>query len=363
MPRPFDKAERLRYIIVSVNGSVNKTFWGYFVSQRVTMTDVARRAGVSVMTVSRAINRKPDISPATCQRILEIAERLNYRPNNIARGLVTKHTGTIGLVMPDIANPFFSEVARGVEHVAYAEGYNVFLCNTDEDPAREIAVLRSLEEKRVEGILVCSSRLEDEELRAALAYHSAVVLVNRRLEGSNVSAVLVDDEAGGRMATQHLLQAGHRAVGFLAGPPVSRSGQQRQKGYRAAFAAARLPYNPHWVQHCSPIVQGGVLAAHELLTTHPELTALFCYNDLVAVGALQACAELGRRVPEDMAVVGFDDIPLAALVSPPLTTCHVARYELGAQAMQLLLACIQSCSDERKEIVLQPRLVIRASAP
>jgi LacI family transcriptional regulator len=330
---------------------------------RVTMADVAREAGVSSMTVSRVINNKGEVCPVTRQRVQEIIERLGYRPSGIARGLATQRTGTLGLVVPDVANPFFSDVARGVEHVAYAEGYNTFLCNTEEDPHRELAVLKSLEEKRVDGLVLCSSRLDDGELRAVVARHPTVVLVNRRLEGDRVRSVLVDDETGGRLATQHLLQAGHRAVGFLAGPTVSHSGRQRAEGYRAALAAAGLPYNPAWVRHCSPVVEGGQEAARELLTAHSELTALVCYNDLVAVGALQACADLGRQVPGDVAVVGYDDIPLSALVTPPLTTCRVPRYELGVQAVRLLLDQIDGCPDECDEIVLRPELTVRASAP
>jgi len=331
---------------------------------RVTMADVAREAGVSAMTVSRVVNEKGEVGPATRQRVLEIVERLGYRPSAIARGLATQRTGSLGLVMPDVANPFFSDVARGAAHVAYAEGYNIFLCNTDEDPQRELSVLQSLEEKQVDGVVLCSSRLDDGELEAALAHHPAGVLVNRRLEMDGVvGSVLIDDEAGGRMATQHLVQAGHRAVGFLAGPPASHSGQQRAKGYRAALTAAALPHNLDWMRHCSPVVQGGREIARRLLTAYPELTALFCYNDLVAVGALQACADLGRQVPDDIAIVGFDDIPLAALVIPPLTTCRVPRYELGAQAMRLLLDQIGGCPGECEEVVLQPELIVRASAP
>jgi LacI family transcriptional regulator len=330
---------------------------------RVTMADVAREAGVSLMTVSRVVNNKGDVSPATRQRVLEIIEQLGYRPSSIARGLVTQRTGTLGLVMPDVANPFFADVARGAEHVAYAEGYNVFLCNTDEDTQREVAVLQSLEEKRVDGIVLCSSRLDDSQLRTLLGRHPTVVLVNRRLEGASVGTVLINDEAGGRAATRHLLRAGHRAVGFLAGPPTSRSGRQRAKGYRAALAAADLPYNSAWVRHCSPVVEGGQETACQLLTVCPELTALFCYNDLVAVGVLQACADLGRQVPDDLAVVGYDDIPLAALVTPPLTTCRVPRYEMGAQAMRLLLNQIDGCPGECDQIVLPSELIVRASAP
>jgi len=332
---------------------------------RVTMADVAREAGVSLMTVSRVVNNKRDVSPATRQRVLKVIERLGYRPSGIARGLATRHTGTLGLVIPDVANPFFSDVARGAEHEAYAEGYNVFLCNTDEDPQREVAILQSLEDKLVDGVVLCSSRLDEGELRGVLAHHPAVVLVNRRLEGQGdgVGTVLLDDVRGGRVATQYLLDRGRRAVGFLAGPPASRSGRWRDQGYRAALAAAGLSYNPAWVRHCSPVVDGGQEAARELLTAHPELNALFCYNDLVAVGALQACVELGRRVPEDVAVVGFDDIPLAALVTPPLTTCRVPRYELGVQAMRLLLDQIGGCPDECPEIVLRVELIVRTSAP
>lgn len=332
-------------------------------ASRVTMSDVAREAGVSHMTVSRVVNDKGAVSPATRQRILTVIERMGYRPSGIARSLATKRTGTLGLVVPDVANPFFSEVARGAEHVAYAEGYNVFLCNTEEDAQRELAVLQSLEEKRVDGVVVCSSRLDDSELQAALAYHPSVVLVNRRLVRNGTGTVLVDDETGGCIATQHLLQSGHQAMGFLAGPSASRSGRRRARGYRTALAAAGLAYNPDWVRNCSPMVEGGQGTALELLAAHPGLTAVFCFNDLVAVGALQACGTMGLRVPDDLAVVGFDDIPLAALVTPSLTTCRVPRYELGAQAVQLLLNQIRGCPDDCGAIVLQPELIVRDSAP
>jgi len=352
--------------------------------KRVTIEDVARAAGVSRQTVSRAINDLGEISPRTRARVLRIAEEMGYRPSSIARGLATRRTRTLGLVIPDVANPFFSDVARGAEHEGYAGGYNVFLCNTDEDPERELAVLRSLEEKRVDGVVLCSSRLHDDELRRVVARQSAVVLVNRRLEPARaengVGIVMLDDVAGGRMATQHLVESGHRAAGFLAGPPASRSGHSRAEGYRAACAAADLSYSPTWMVPCPADVDGGHQAARDLLTACPELTALFCYNDLVAVGALRACADLGRQVPDDLALVGFDDIMLAALVTPPLTTCHVPRYELGAQAMRLLLNQIGGCSEEANrnskanrnseaeqnpcaEIVLRPELVVRASAP
>jgi LacI family transcriptional regulator len=242
------------------------------------------------------------------------------------------------------------------------------LCNTEEDTDRELAVLESLEEKRVDGVLLCSPRLAESQLEAVTARHSAVVLVNRRLDSGNVGVVMIDDEKAARVAAQHLLQTSREAIGFLAGPLASHSGHQRARGHRAALATERLRYYPGWTRPCSPTVEGGRETARELLNTRPELTALLCYNDLVAVGVLLNCAELGHRVPEDIAVVGCDDIPLATLIMPSLTTSRGPRYELGRQAMELLLSRINGCSDEVgqdacAEIVLQPELIVRASAP
>jgi LacI family transcriptional regulator len=316
------------------------------------------------MTVSRVINNKDGVSQATRERVKAVVEQLGYRPSDIARGLVTKRTGTLGLVMPDVANPFFAEVACGAEHVAYDQGYNLFLCNTGEDTRRELEVLQSLEEKRVDGVLVCSSRLEESVLEEAVASHPAAVLVNRRLESDDVGIVVINDALGGRSATEHLLRAGHRRIGFLAGPPISESGRARAESYRATLAAAGVSINSDWMRHCLPMVEGGREVARELLTAHSELTAFFCHNDLIAIGALQACADLGQAVPDDVAIVGYDDIPLAALVSPPLSTCRVPRYEMGCQAMLMLLAKVNGCAGAGcEEIVLQPELVIRASAP
>jgi LacI family transcriptional regulator len=334
--------------------------------KRVTIEDVAQAAGVSRQTVSRAINDRGEISPQTRTRVLQIAEELGYRPSGIARGLATQRTRTLGLIVPDNANPFFSEIARGAEQVAYARGYNVFLCNTAEDQQRELSVLRVLEERRVDGVILCSSRLDDGQLYAAVAGRYPAVLVNRQLDldcGDGVGTVMVDDEGGSRRITRHLLNSRHRAIGLLAGPPASRSGHRRCEGHRAALEAAGQPYNPGWTWHCLPTVEGGHEAARELLTACPQLTALVCYNDLVAVGALQACADLGLGVPDDVAVAGFDDIPLAALVTPPLTTCRVPRYDMGAQAMGLLLDQIDDRRLDRARIVLQPELIVRASAP
>lgn len=315
------------------------------------------------MTVSRVINNKDGISEATRQRIQAIIDRLGYRPSDIARSLVTDRTGTVGLMVVDNSNPFFSEIARGVEHEAYAQGYNVFLCNTEEDTERELAILQSLEEKRVDGVILCSPRSGEHELQAALKHHEAVVLINRHSTKPRIGMLMIDDEQGGQIATQHLLSRGHQAIGFLAGPRRSYSGQQRAKGYRAALQASGIAPRAEWERHCLPMVESTRKEARDLFTSQPEITALFCYNDLSAVGALQACADLHRRVPDDIAIMGFDDIPLAAWVTPPLTTCHIPTYDVGGQAMRLLLEYINGCGGSCDNIVIEPKLIVRDSAP
>jgi LacI family transcriptional regulator len=330
------------------------------------MSDVARQAKVSLMTVSRVINNKGDVSSETRQRVLEVISNLGYRPSAIARSLATKETSTIGLVVPDVSNTFFAEVTQGVERLAYSKGYHVFLCNTEEDPQRELAVIQSLEEKRVDGLILCSSRLPEEKLVEVMSNLRAVVLVNRRLTQTaddTFDSVSLDDERTGWAATDHLIKSGHKQIGFLAGPPTSYSAAGRHKGYLAALQGAGIHLADGWMKHCQPSVEGGYEATRYLLGDCPELTALFCFNDLIAVGALQACEELKRRVPEDLAIVGHDDIPVAALVSPTLTTCRVPRYELGARAVNALLERLRDCPGECNQSVLQPELVIRESAP
>lgn len=335
-------------------------------SSRVTISDVARQAGVSLMTVSRVINNKGDVSSETRQHVLEVISDLGYRPSSIARSLATKETSTIGLIVPDVSNAFFAEITQGVERLAYSKGYHVFLCNTEEDPQRELEVIQSLEEKRVDGLILCSSRLEEEKLIDILANLPAAVLINRRLSQSaedTFDSVILDDERGGWLATHHLIQSGHQHIGFLAGPPTSYSGARRCKGFLTAMQEAGIHLIDGWMQHCQPSVEGGYETTCDLLDTYPQLTALFCYNDLVAVGALQACDERKRRVPDELSIVGHDDISVASLVSPALTTCRVPRYELGARAATVLLERLRGYPDSCSQIILQPELVIRESAP
>jgi LacI family transcriptional regulator len=332
-------------------------------AKRVTMHDVAQAAGVSLMTVSRVVNDKEDVSLETRQRVMQIIEQLNYRPSSIARGLATHHTGTLGIVVPDISNPFFASIVRNAEEEAYAQDYSVFLGNTNEDPQREQAVLQSLEDNQVDGLILCSSRLEDDTLFDFLDRFPTTVMVFRRRKRADVGAITLDDVFGGQLAIEHLIHTGHRNIGLISGPPISLSSFGRLEGYQTALCEAQIAINENWIRRCHPGVEAGQDTALELLKSNPELTALFCHNDLVAVGALQACAMLGLRVPDDIAIIGYDDIRLAGLVSPSLTTLRIPRTDIGTQAMQMLLRQIADDSVEPEEFYLQPELILRESAP
>lgn len=332
------------------------------VENRVTIADVALKAGVSMQTVSRVINNKSEISAVTRQRVLDVIQQLGYRPNRVARSLVTQQTFTIGLVIPDIANPFFSELTRGAEDVAWENGYNVLLCNTVEKEERERASLHLLEETRVDGVILCSSRMSDEELFPMLESFRSVVLVNRPSPPRAAGVVRIDDFEGGFTAANTLLNAGCRELAFLAGPTRSYSSSERLRGSIAAMQAHGVPVCPERQRFCAPRRKAGYEEALELLKLFPQIDAFVCYNDLVAVGALQACADLGRAVPGDIAIIGFDDIVLSRVVSPPLTTFNISKVQMGASAARMLFERIQGRQDQ-EEIIMKPTLVLRGSTP
>jgi len=329
---------------------------------KVTIADVAREAGVSSQTVSRVINNKGELKPETRRSVIEVIERLGYRPSSIARSLATNRTFTLGLLVPDIDNPFWPGIARGIEEVAWERGYHVFLCNTTEDPRREEAVLQLLEDKRVDGVIVAGSRLPDERLLPLIERHSAAVLVNRTLPGGHAGSVRVDVTHGANLVVSHLIARGHRRIGLLAGPATSQNSQGHINGYTAALQAAGLAVDPALICLGAPYLEDGRLAATGLLRERPDIDALYCYNDLIAIGAMHACAELGLRIPDDIAVAGNDDILLAGLVTPALTTLRVSKYDVGATAARMLFERING-QGEHSDITIKPELVIRASAP
>jgi LacI family transcriptional regulator len=294
-----------------------------------TIHDVAEAAGASISTVSRSFHMPELVRPQTRDRVLETAAALGYTPNRAARGLITGRTGNIGLIVPDIANPFFPALVKAAQARARARDYSVFLADTDEDPHAEAQLIRAMA-KQVDGVIACSARMSESRLREVAALTS-LVLVNRRSPG--IPAVSMDMGGGIRQAVEHLHALGHRDCVYLAGPRPSWSNRQRQKALRAA--AERLGMKVIVLGPFEPSYEAGLRAADEALAQAP--TAIVAYNDLIALGVVARLAGRGVAVPDDVSVVGFDDIPMAGIASPPLTTVWVPTAAVGQAAVDLLL--------------------------
>lgn len=293
-----------------------------------TMRDVAWKAGVSIRTVSRAINKQGEITEETRQKVLAVVEELGYRPSKVARALVTRRSETIGLILGDITNPYFPEFARGVMDTAEAEGYNVFVCNSDGNHDKEIDTLESLADHGVDGIIVSPAYENEDKLKAFAETDTPLVVINRPFQHHKIGLVLTRIRQGAKMAVDYLVGKGHTAIGMIAGSaPLDK--MQRARGFRDAMASHGLPASDKWILPGEPVLEHGIEATVRLLTEHPQITALFCYNDAIAIGAIQACKNMGRRVPDDCAIVGFDDILFVAMTDPPLTSVHVDKYWLA----------------------------------
>jgi DNA-binding LacI/PurR family transcriptional regulator len=299
-----------------------------------TIRDVARAAGVSQATVSRALSMPELVRPDTRARVEEAARRLGYRPNRAARGLITGRTGNLGLIVPDLANPFFASVVKGVQAAALAADYSVFIADTDEEAGAEADLLRALA-KQVDGIILCSPRAPDEDL-AGVGEDTTVVLMNRR--AGERASVTVDNADGMRQALEHLAALGHRRVAYAAGPRTSWSNGQRERGLRQAADAGEVDL-VH-LGHFPPQFEGGVAAAD--LAVASGATAVIAYNDLVALGLLSRLGARGIAVPEALSVVGCDGIAMSAMSHPALTTVSVPKRSAGRATVGLLLSMLDS---------------------
>ncbi|WUJ68665.1 LacI family transcriptional regulator [Kribbella soli] len=297
-----------------------------------TIRDVARLAGVSASTVSRALSLPGMVNAATRARVAAAVEQLGYEPNRAARGLITGRTGTIGLVVPDLANPFFASVTKGVQARARRHDVAVFVADTDEDPAAEAGLVRALS-KQVDGVILCSPRASNDEL-AAIAQDTTVVLVNRAAEG--IPGVTYDNEGGMRQAVAHLVALGHHRIAWVGGPATSWSTQHRGLGLRNAVEELRATLAP--VGNFAPTYEGGMAAADQVIAT--GATAVVAYNDLVAIGLLARLHARGLAVPGDLSVVGVDDIAMSSMARPALTTVRLPKQEAGRIAVELLLTML-----------------------
>ncbi|HEV6952246.1 MAG TPA: LacI family DNA-binding transcriptional regulator [Promicromonospora sp.] len=325
----------------------------------VTVHDVARAAGVSISTVSRALSTPERVAAETRDRVTRAADELGYRTNRAASGLRRGRMHAVGLVVPDLENPYFASVTKGVQARARSEGYDVFVADSDEDPAVEAELIRALA-ARTDGMVVASPRSDDESLRAALAGVPAV-LASRELSlgadgADEVPYIAVDDASGVDQVLGHLSALGHRSVGIAAGPPTSWSGLRRVAGLEAA--AERWGVTLVELGSFQPYFQGGVQAADHALAR--GVTAVTAFNDLMAIGILDRLRDRGVDVPGEMSVVGFDDVRMAAMFSPALTTVHAPLARLGGRAVDLLLARLRDSAPASAQLPVE--LVVRGSS-
>ncbi|MBC1222943.1 LacI family DNA-binding transcriptional regulator [Nostoc sp. UCD121] len=334
--------------------------------RRISIEDIARRAGVSHSTVSRALRDNALISPKVREEIKQLAQEMNYVPNAIAQSLQNKRTNTIGVVVTSIADPFFAEVVDGIEQIARPAGLSVLLSASHRDLEQEMAAIDTFHRRRVDGILVADSRISKQHTKQLTQIAVPTVLINSQTEDQSeiFHSVAIDDRLGAKLATEHLISLGHTAIGYLGVSDRSKSNQQRLEGYQMALAEAGLPQNPDWVAisdeydaRISDVATGQNMLS-KLLTA--EVTGIFCYNDMVAVGALLTCQELGILVPRNLSLVGFDGIALGSYVTPPLTTVSQPMLEIGGYAMQMLLDLLEEKTVENR--VLSPFLVERGSS-
>src|ERR1700676_4929950 len=305
----------------------------------VTLKELAVRANVHPSTISRVANNDPGlrIAPATRSRIEALLRETGYQPNGIARGLKMRQTNVLAVVIPDVTNPSFAALFRGGEDAAAPGGFNMLLCNTDGAAERQRSHLQALEARRVDGVILASSFLRDPGVRDLRKQKVPYVLVNRFSDEGEDPFVGSDDLVGGRLATAHLLELGHRRVGHLAGRATVSTGVLRRRGYLAAHRLAGVAADPQLVVEAGYTEDGGAVAARRLLTLQDPPTALFAITDLAALGAAHAARSMGLRVPEDVAIVGYNDIPMASRVHPGLTTMHAPIHEVGSGPAGMLL--------------------------
>ncbi len=333
----------------------------------VSIKDIARVVGVSYSTVSRALNDSPRVQAETKARIQRIAAEMGYLPSAVARSLVTRRTNTLGIVVTTITDLFFAEVIHAIEETALKQGYNVILTNSGGYLQRELAALRSLRERRVDGIILISGCTDDTFCREE-GMDTPIVIINNAHREHIGYSVEVDNAAGAREAVSHLLHLGHRRIAHIAGPAREWDAAERLRGYEEALLASGLAAKRELIVPGDNQPEGGIAGMQHLLALPIRPTAVFCYNDATAIGAMRAARMAGLRIPADLSIVGFDDIDLARYLEPPLTTVAQPKSQMGETAVEMILALLsvsqQADQADRAPVtdcVLPSQLVVRES--
>jgi len=332
--------------------------------QTPTLRDVAEAAGVHPATASRALNpaTRGLVNADTARRVIKVADALGYRPNPIARGLKTAKSGTVGLVIPDLTNPLFPPIVRGIEGVLEPAGYSGVIVNTDNDPGRERSQIASLRSRQVEGLIVATALVHHPLLEQLHREGVLMVMVNRRPDGIDVPSITPDDAAGVELAVRHLADLGHRRIAHLAGPANTSTGVVRARAFRNTVRDLGLPDDPGLTATCQYWSEdSGAESLRQLLDSGAEFTAVAAGNDLIALGCYDVFAERGIVCPDDMSVVGFNDMPFLDKLRPPLTTVAIPHQQIGAEAARLLLDAIAEPDRPPRSVMLPLSLVVRGS--
>lgn len=324
------------------------------------MRDVAKRANVSPATVSRVL-RQPDlVSKETKEKVMRVINELNYKPHMIASQFRTRETKTILVVVPDITRPFFSEVLRGIEHTALQNGYQVILGDTENQVEREREYIELLYRKQADGAVLLTARMDRDSLEE-LSSQFPIVLACEYMDGLDIPTVSIDNISSARKITEHLINVGHRKIAHICGPMDIILSRDRLRGYKQAMMGHDLLIDPSWVQEGDDGLDSGYNQMVKLLALEDRPTAVFVFNDEMALGSIKAVKDHGLRVPEDIAIVGFDNLRMASLFTPYMTTIDQPKYEIGQKATDLLLTLLKGGSIDRKKFVMKDELIIRES--
>lgn len=326
----------------------------------IKITDVAKLAGVSASTVSRVLANNSYVAQVTREKVLEVIQNLDYKPNRLASNFRKKSSNMIMAIIPEISNPFFNEIIRGFQDCSSKMGYHMFLADTRNDVNLEREYMELFDEKFVDGVILASSRISLDEIQSSYK-NVPLVMACQYLEGGDIPTLFIDNIVASREATEYLIGLGHRRIGFISGSLQVALNRDRLKGYRQAFDIHGIPLNQSYIQEGDFSVESGYNNMKKFLAMDKRPTAIFAASDSMAVGAMQCIKQHGLRTPNDISVMGFDDIPLCTLVEPKLTTISQPKYEMGTQAMTMLFQILAKQPLARRQIVMQHVLVERES--
>lgn len=328
----------------------------------VTIDDVAERAGVSKTTVSHVLSGKRPVAPGTRDRILQVIAELGFRPSALARSLRIQRTHMVALIMPDITNPYYPVLSRGLQDVLVEHGYHTFLCNTDGRQDQEVSFIADAVQRRVDGIVLSSLSLFPYDVHSYMASGTCFVSIGPAITHPAVDKVSTDDEKGAQSAVCHLIERGHRRIGMIGGPAGLIPSTLRLEGYRSALQEAGIPFDTSLIAEGDFKRPSGTKAMYALMSLSPRPTAIFCANDVMAIGAMDAARASGIAIPGDVALVGYDDIEAASLVTPALTTVINPAYDMGKTAGQFLLERLdETYKGAKRDVIIPHQLIVRES--